>query len=209
VVVLLGIVACGRIGFQVGDGTSSAIGFVQEKSPGDGQNTGITIQLSQTAGDLLVVGGYWNADANTVGVHDDTGLTWQALPHQSVVGCGFQNSDTDAGLWYAFATTTQTNVVHLTQTPGTQPIGFFVVEYAGVDPAAPLVAQGGANANAASNSMSAGTLTLARDGVVVGLFNDTKGHGTMLPGAGFTGLDIDYGFYRSSSTRWSGLAATT
>ena len=207
VVAVLGSVSCGRIGFQptttidsttmgdgtAGDGTSNAIAFVQEKSPGDGQNSIISIQLAQTAGDLLVMGGYWNASGNTMTVTDDTGLTWQALPQQSVAGCS-ANGDSEAGIWYAFAAATQTNTVNLIQTPGTQPFGFFVVEYAGVDPAAPLEAHAGANAPMASDAMSAGTLTLARSGVVVGVFSDVNGMGMMIAGAGFTALDGDTHF---------------
>jgi len=76
------------------------------------------------------------------------------------------------------------------------PLGLMLAEYSGVDLTATTEAQGGENAPmTGSNAMLIGPLTMSADSVVISFFADSSGHGSMMPGAGWTPRAWDSGFY--------------
>ena len=178
---------------------------VQVLGPGYVSAASLPIILTETAGDVLIAATYWEHDPNTITVTDTAGLEWTALPIEKIPsGCGSPGYGSIVQLWYAVVATTRTDTVTVTQAATTLPLGMFVIEYAGLgafDVAAGRVAP------AASNGMSTGNFTTTSTDLVLALFIDTLGTGTMTPGSGWTARAHDANFYAVIEDNAPGVAA--
>jgi hypothetical protein len=150
--------------------------------------------LLESTGDLLVAAIYWSESAATVTVADSLGNAWRSASVQNNAQC-FGGSEVQ--IWYAPNVRPGTNIVTVTKsTMSKSPLGAYLLEYAGLPTMNPLVASSGAIAPSAGNAMTAGMLTSLKAGaLVVALFNDDNGSGTMLAGSGFQAEGTDTGFY--------------
>lgn len=146
--------------------------------------------LSVGAGSALVVATYENG-TQAMSVSDTLGNTWVAATMTAGTSC----STSVGKLWYALNAKGGPDTVTVT-VASTTDIGITVAEYAGVALASALDAQSAAIAPSSSNAMAAPSLTTtAARSVIVALFHDTYGGGTMTPGAGFVARARDTGFY--------------
>lgn len=181
---------CGRIGF------TDEPARVQTLAPGFGSATTVSVPIAQRAGDLLVGAVYWHFFPETITLTDKLGLVWSALPIQSIPsGCslGSDGNSTEVQLWYAPIAVTGDNVVTLAQSVGIHPIGMFLLEYSGLSNV--VDASSGRVAAGPGNAMSVPPLAATGLDVIVALFNDPLGVGTMGGGSGYTVLGRDLGFY--------------
>ena len=169
-------------------GCTGTASYVQNVAPGYVQATSNSATLTENTGDLLVIGTYWNNNAATVTVTDSIGNVIQKVPQQGTHANQVQ-------IWYEQNIKGGSNTVTVTQSTGTMPLGIFLVEYSGIRPDMALEASIGQNAPSASNLESTGTVTTTCPDLVVGLFNDSTGSGTMTPGGGWVGRAWDTGFY--------------
>jgi hypothetical protein len=187
--------ACGRIGFDpLADATPAAL--VQVQAPGYQSATGVTVEIALTAGNFAVVATYWNQVPDMVALVDTTGLAWTPLAIQEIVAsCGGGTGNaTGARLWYAQVTATAMDQITVEQTSGTQPLGAFVLEYAGIATADAVDAASGQLAPAASANASVPAFTTTGTDVIVAFFGDTLGMGSWTPGDGYTAEARDTGF---------------
>jgi len=188
--------ACGRYRFDprvapnsdTAPDTPAAISLVSVVAPGYQGAAQVTDSVDGTLGDFLVAAIYWDESPDTVTLADTLGLAWASLPAQGIPSvCGGSTGNaTGAQLWYAPVTVSGLNSITATQTSGTQPLGLFVLEYAGIDNANPIDATSAQIAPASSNNVFMPELTAHDDDVIVALFNDTISFGTMTAGSGFT-----------------------
>ena len=172
---------------------ASNIGFVQAVSPGFVTASSQSATVNETAGDLIVVAVYWNADSATISVSDTKGNTYLNLPEQNLPGAGW---GTQVQIFYAQNVAGGSNTVTVTQSTGAHAIGFYLVEYSGIRTSGALDSSVGQVAPSTTNTMSTGNMSTSgcRD-VVVALFNDTSfASGQMSAGAGFTPRAMDNGF---------------
>jgi hypothetical protein len=172
-----------------GDLAAPPITFVQRVSAGgnDAYANSRQATITLAANDLVVAAIFWNDNSASVTVGDSAGNAWQSLAAlPSHAACANKNGPR-VQLWYAADTRPGTTTITAQQSGATMnPMGFFVLEYANVKHATPVDAESGAAATVASNAMSPGALTTTRgDELIVALFNDAKGNGTMRPGAGY------------------------
>jgi hypothetical protein len=99
-------------------------------------------------------------------------------------------------IFYAGGIAAGNNVVTVTQSSGTTPLGAFVVEYSGARAAGALDGVSGGSAASSTATMSAGNLTTtsAHD-LVVAIFAEATAYGIMTTGPGFSVVDNDTTFY--------------
>ena len=170
-------------------GACATIAKVQVISPGTTSTTSKAASLTETAGNLLVAAVYWNG-ADVASISDTLGNTWKSLPVQNNA-----TTATDVRIWYAENIKAGANTVKVTQ-PWTVNLGFYLIEYSGVATVNALDVAAGKIASAALHSIDTGNMgtTGCRD-LVVGLFADTWGTGTMTPGSGWISRGTDPNFY--------------
>ncbi len=192
-------IGCGRVGFGTFTEPDAHgppnVRLVQALAPGYGSAATVTYSIAQLQGDLLIAGVYWHESPDTVTLTDQLGLVWTSLPIAEV-STGCTNSDgnsTDVQIWYAQITTSGANQIQLAQTSGVNPLGAFLVEYSGVEPI--VDAQVTGVAPAAGSAMQIPQLTTTTTDLLVAVFNDTLGSGSMTPGSGWTAEGRDLGFY--------------
>jgi len=165
------------------------IAEVQVVSTGTTSTTSQSVSLMETAGNLLVAAVYWNG-SNVTTISDSLGNTWNSVPVQD-------NSTraTDVQIWYAQNIKGGANTVTLTQ-PLSVYVGFYVIEYSGLATTNALDTAAGKIASAASQVADTGNLTTSgsRD-LIVGLFADSWGSGTMTPATGWISRGTDPNFY--------------
>jgi hypothetical protein len=196
--VLGAVIGCGRRGFDHfapdtaldPDAHTAAITRVQVLAPGYQRAAQVSIPAVDVAGDLVLAAVYWNTVGTSVEVTDTLGLAWTALPSQHSITCM-----SDIQMWFAIVAQSGSNTFTVTQSAGTMPLGMYIVEYSGIDPVNPVEATTGMLAPGASNAMTAGTLATTNNTLVVALFNDVNGNGTMVPGSGYTAIARDTPFY--------------
>jgi hypothetical protein len=184
--------ACGRIGFeQLADAA-----LVQFQAPGYQSATSVKVDIALTAGNFAVVATYWDQSPDTVALVDTAGLAWTPLPIQQIVAsCGGGTGNaTGVRLWYAQVTATAMDQITVEQTSGTQPLGAFVLEYAGIATADVVDAASGQLAPAASTTASVPALRATGTDVIVAFFGDTISMGSWMPGDGYTAVARDTGF---------------
>jgi hypothetical protein len=195
---LAGMLGCGRIGFEVCAACDSHHGTidvgngvqrVQVAEPGSLEGTMLEIPLHVRAGDLLLVAAYSHNSEATVS--DSQGSTWNTLPGENQP-CGAGQVGVFLRFWYAVAAGGADTIE--VQTINTQPLGAFVIEYAGIDPTTPVDDAGGDVGGAASATLDAGTLTITGPDAVVALFGENSDPGTLQPGAGLSLVAHDDAF---------------
>jgi len=151
--------------------------------------TSLSASLTETAGNLLVAAVYWNG-SNVATISDTLGNTWNSVPVQD-------NSTfaTDVQIWYAQNIKGGANTVTLSQ-PSAVYAGFYVIEYSGLATTNALDTAAGKIASASSNVVDTGNLTTSgSQDLIVGLFADSWGSGTMTPAPGWISRGTDPMFY--------------
>lgn len=204
VVVFIGCVAnaaCGRLAFDPVtdiDAAATPVTLVRAKTVTflDAPRLAGTVEV--TSGNLIVVAVGWNDVGGTVAVTDTLGHAWIALPRHDITDptpCSPlpPGRGTDGQLWYAFASQTGTTTIEVQQAPSSNSLQFYVLEYGGVREGPPVTA--GQSASAASNAMTAGPLSTSPLDLVVAMFANSNGAGTILPDPGWTERGIDPLFY--------------
>lgn len=203
IAVVLTLAACGRVGFEpvesseaLSDGSMATanIARVQVVNPPYDRVRAISLPIDVTAGNVLVAFAYWNRAAASMAVTDTLGLAWSSRPpQQGPTSCG-DNLGLGMQMFYASVATTGSTTVTATQSTGTDGIGLFVVEYAGLDAVSPVEMTTGMTAQSSSNLMTTGPITM-NDGVILAAFQDSEGSGVMTPGGGLTVLSRDTNAY--------------
>jgi hypothetical protein len=180
---------------------STSIARVQSVAPGwvSAQETTLTL-AEENAGDLLVAGVYFDESTVTITVADSLGNAWTpTTAYANITSCPFGASGANASvvqIFYAQGIVAGSNMVTVTQSSGTSPLGAFLVEYSGLRKSGSLDGISGGPAPSSTPTMSAGSLTTtgARD-VVVALFAEATTGGTITPGPGFSDVAGDSSFY--------------
>ena len=153
--------------------------------------------LDTTAGDLVIVAVDWNDSAATVAVSSNNVPSYTALPRKSIAtGCNL-NLGTNVQLWYGVAATSGSDTVTVMQSTGANGIGLLAAEYANLG--APT-ATTGMIAPSASNAEDAGTLVTSTYALIVVMFHDSVGNGTMIQGPGYEILAMDTTAYALTET---------
>jgi len=170
-------------------GSCATIAKVQVVSPGSASTTSRSASITETAGNLLVAVVYWNG-SDVAGISDKLGNTWNSVPVQDNAATA-----TDVRIWYAQNIKGGANTLTVSQ-PWSVNLGFYLIEYSGIATTNALDVTSGKIAPGASHSPDAGNLTTTgcRD-LVVGLFADTWGAGTMTAGSGWIIRGTDVNFY--------------
>jgi hypothetical protein len=186
------------------DAGPSAITFVRSAHTNYIAATTTSVALTVTAGDALVVATYVTG-TQTMAVSDTLGNTWTSAALTTGTSC----STTVAQLWYALDAKGGADTFTVSVGSSTD-IGITAAEYSGVATANALDAKSAAVATGSSNAMSAPSLTTtgALD-VIVALFQDAAGGGTMVPGTGYTARERDVGFYTILEDDLPGVAPGT
>lgn len=167
----------------------SNIAKVQMVAAGTSSTTSRSASITETAGNLLVAAVYWNG-SDVASVSDSLGNTWNSVPVQNNA-----NTATDVRIFYAQNIKGGANTITVSQ-PWTVNIGFYLIEYSGVATTSALDAMNGKVAPGTSHSMDTGNVTTTGcRNLVVGLFADTWGSGTMTPGPGWITRGTDPNFY--------------
>lgn len=169
--------------------TCGTIAKVQVASAATASTTSRSLSIRETAGNLLVVAAYWNG-SDVASISDTLGNTWSSIPVEDNA-----TTATDVRIWYAQNIKGGANTITVSQ-PWSVSIGFYLIEYSGVATSGAFDAASGKIASAASHLADTGNLTTSgcRD-LVVGLFADTWGSGTMTPGSGWISRGTDPNFY--------------
>ena len=116
---------------------STSIARVQSVAPGwvSAQETTLTL-AEENAGDLLVAGVYFDQSTVTITVADSLGNAWTpTTAYANITPCPFGASGANASvvqIFYAEDIVAGSNVVTVTQSSGTSPLGAFLVEYSGL-----------------------------------------------------------------------------
>jgi hypothetical protein len=177
--------------------TPAPIQLVEVQAPGYASAAMVQVRIGQIADDFLVAAVYWNESPDTVTLTDTSGLAWTSMPSQVVTtaGCGGTTGNaTGAQLYYAQVSATGSNLITVTQTSGTQPLGLMLLEYSGIATANELDTSSAQLAPMASSTVSVPAFTTTGTGVIVAFFNDTTSTGSYTPGAGYTLEALDTGF---------------
>ena len=170
---------------------ASAITFVQQVTTPYVSATTITASLNVTAGNALVVAAYWSS-TQPVTVTDTLGNTFVPITASGRTSC---NLAANTQLWYALAAKGGADTVTLTAPSSSGP-GLAVLEYAGVAATGALDVESHQATSSTSSTTTVPNLTTtgARD-VIIALFADCNGSGTMSPGMGFTARSRDTTFF--------------
>jgi hypothetical protein len=169
--------------------------LVQAKNPGFTAANALAVTLDLTAGDLLVAATYTSNLVDTLTVTDTSALTWTAATavatpdeQQPQKGCA-----PALQIWYAPIAATGSDTVTLAQN-NTNALGMELAEYSGIATATPVDLAGGVVAPASAATATYAITTTDRD-VIVALFGDLNGTGTMAAGSGLTRRNADNEFY--------------
>jgi hypothetical protein len=132
-----------------------------------------------------------NPDAGaTYAVSDVLANGWKATPyHRCAMGNG------GARIWYVESAKPGVDTVTVSQSTGTGELGLALFEYAGLQAVNALEAEASQCAPLASTTMSTPTITTTGADLVVGLFVDPCGSGTMAAGMGFSLVDLNAAYY--------------
>lgn len=151
-----------------------------------------------TSGDFIaVVMASNNPDANaTFSISDTLGNAWTPTPFHRCT-----NSDVGARIWFVESSKAGTEKVTLTQSsppPADAGLGWelgvAIYEYAGIASSQALDVETGVCASSATTAMSSGNVTTSADDLLIGVFADPCGQGTMTAGAGWNPVDV-YSIY--------------
>jgi hypothetical protein len=130
-------------------------------------------------------------------VTDSLGNSWSPTTAyaNTATGCNSENASV-VEIFYAGGIAAGDNVVTVTQSSGTAPVGAYLVEYSGARAVGALDGVSGASAASSTATMNAGSLTTtsAHD-LVVGLFAEATLYGIMTTGPGFSVVDNDTTFF--------------
>jgi hypothetical protein len=151
--------------------------------------TSQSVSLTESAGNLLVAAVYWYG-SNVETISDTLGNTWNSVPVQDN-----PTGPTDVQIWYAQNIKGGANTVTLSQ-PVPVYVGFYLIEYSGIATTNALDTVAGKIAPASSNVADTGNLTTSgSQDLIVGLFADSWGSGTMTPAPGWISRGTDPVFY--------------
>jgi hypothetical protein len=179
------------------DASPSSITRVQTVAPGwmSAQSATLTL-VAENVGDLLVAGVYFTESTATITVTDSLGNAWvPTTAYANVTGCSGGNVSV-VEIFYAEGIAAGANVVTVTQSSGTSPLGAFVVEYSGALAAGSLDGVSGGPATSSTATMSAGSLTTAgAHDLVVALFAEATVWGVITTGPAFSIVADDATFY--------------
>lgn len=174
----------------VDGGDAAPIVFVQ--SVVTAYSTGFinTATLTVTTGNTLVVATYVSGTP-AMSVTDTLGNVFASATKTNGTSC----SSSSGQLWYVTNAKGGLDTISVTIS-SSEALGITVAEYSGIASAGALDVVSNAAASSSSNAMSAPNLTTtaSRD-IIVSLFHDTNGTGTMTPGAGYTARSRDTDFY--------------
>jgi hypothetical protein len=167
--------------------------LVNKVAAGGVSGSTLSASLAPAAGDLLVVGVYWDtAGGGTLAVSDQLGSHWVSVAdqHEPCSMLSGPNTTTHVQLWYAEGVTGGADQITATLAGASQPtLGLFALEYSGV---AALDVQSGKAVSTQTSEMDTGNLTTkgAAD-VVVALFSDDFLIGNVTAGPGYESLGLD------------------
>ena len=127
---------------------------------------------------------------------DSLGNTWlPTTAYANVSACSGGNVSV-VEIFYAESIAAGANMVTVTQSSGTSPLGAFVIEYSGVLAAGSLDGVSGGPATSSTATMSAGSLTTTgAPDLVVALFAEATVWGVITTGPGFSIVADDATFY--------------
>jgi hypothetical protein len=198
------LAGCGRIGFDAhddaGDDATPADALVidvaslnisvVDMSPGtDATGPSVSVSMPVTAGNFLLAATYWNDPTSTVQVTDTLGHAWSSTAKASILsGCHPPGNGTNGEMFFAPVVTTGSDSITATQTVATAPLGMIVVQYSGI---AAFSLSSTQVASVASNAMTVGPIAASDPGLVVAMFHDSVGSGTMGAGTGFSAIARD------------------
>lgn len=173
-----------------GSGDAGPIVFVQSVVTAYANGLINTATLTVTPGNTLVVATYVSGTP-AMSVSDTLGNVFASATKTTGTSC----SGSSGQLWYVTNAKGGVDVVSVTISSSAA-LGITVAEYSGVAATGALDVVSNAVAAASSNAMSAPSLTTtgSRD-LIVSLFHDTNGIGTMTPGTGYTARARDTDFY--------------
>lgn len=146
------------------------------------------------AGDLLVavMASHNPSSGPTFAISDTLGNTWLSSPSYL---CSYGNAG--VRLFYVESSRPGIDTVTVTQNPtppadaGTNyELGLALFEYSGVAQTSALDVESGVCAATATTSMASPTISTTAPDMLVGVFVDPCGQGTMTPGIGWTAEDV-------------------
>ena len=173
-----------------GGGDAGPIVFVQSVVTAYSTATTRSATIAVTAGNTLVVGTYVSGTP-AMSVTDTLGNVFASATKTNGTSC----SGSTGQLWYVTNAKGGVDIVSVSITSSAA-LGITVAEYSGVASTGALGAVSNGVAAVSSNAMSAPSLTTtASRELVVSLFHDTNGTGTMTPGADYTARSRDTVFY--------------
>ena len=203
-IALIALTACGRVGFDARtvDADQAAardaashpdaapVAFVESMDSQVQTGAVTTVSLPVAAGDLLVASTAWYANEDPPALVDSLGSVWQGGAVVSACDSATAGGGTNAALWIAEAPATGTDTITLTQTVVGEDIALFVARYAWGGGGFVIDASADTVAPAASATMTT-SITTTRASLVVALFQDSIGEGTMVADAGWQTRQTD------------------
>jgi hypothetical protein len=168
-----------------GDLATPPIMLVKEVTASENSGAANSRQAMITlgAGHLVVVAIFWSDNSASVTVNDTAGNVWQQIEGAPIDAACADKNGPRAQLRYVTNSKPGTTTITVTQSTTTSnPMGFFVLEYANVKHMTAVDGERGASATMASNTMSPGSMTTTQDGdLIVALFSDPKSSGALRP----------------------------
>ena len=149
----------------------------------------LAIKLDLSAGDLVVAATYTSDLTGVLTVTDTLALSWTSVAAVTTAGCAPRLQ-----LWYAPVTAAGSDTVTVSQT-GSTALGMELVEYSGLATVSPVDTSVGTVATVASNVVDPGAIVTTSPDVLVALFADLNGIGTMTAGPGVVERGLDSNFY--------------
>ena len=175
--------------------------FVQAMDPGYSGSSPLAITLDVSVGDLLVAATYTSDLTDALSVADTRPLVWTSVKALVPTGC-----QPRLQMWYASVTAAGSDTVTVSQT-GTTALGMAIAEYSGLATDSPIDTTVGAAASTTSSVADTGPIVTSQPDVLVALFADLNGNGTMTAGSGVVERGIDSGFYALWGDDVPGVAA--
>jgi hypothetical protein len=197
----------GPLGDGGADAGHPALALVQAVVPpnsgANAFNSLVTLPNPENSGNFLVAVAAYQLEASPVRVSDTLSNTWVPLNHYDNANCvpdGGPSNGWFSGVqvWYATEIVGGQNTIALTtyEEDGGAAMEYQwlgVLEYAGVDPAGPIVSVGQVSSAIPTGSLSTGSMTAtASRSIVLGVFHDEASYG-FDAGAPFVELGQDNG----------------
>jgi hypothetical protein len=189
------------------DGPPVVFQLVHEMQTGTLGTSPTTVNVLADAGHLLVLGVYYSFNTATVAVSDSLQSNWTSVPAHVNTGNCLAGNGIGVQLWYAPASVAGTHVLSVSVSTVLQGYGFFLIEYAGPVTSNPLEVSGGVVAPGPSTAMDVQLTTTGSHDLLVGLFADCNGAGSIIAGPAFQAQERDTHAYAMYEDDLAGVGA--